>query len=97
MQDRCVEIVNVHRSWCPMIFVRSRDHWAAVGMNDVVAEIISLTVGDARLDTAAGHPNREAPRMMITTIVFTRQITLAVNGAAKFTAPDHKRVIEHAT
>src|SRR5262249_53452724 len=65
-------------------------------LDDVVAEIVSLTVADAGLDAAAGHPDRVAAAMMIPTVILLLEFSLAIDGATEFTAPDHERVVEHA-
>src|SRR5207244_2047036 len=52
---------------------------------------------DPRLYTATGHPDREAARMMVSTVLGGGQAALAVNGPAELSAPDHKRVVQHST
>ena len=63
-------------------------------LDDVVAEIVGLAVDDARLDAAAGHPDREAARMMIAAVVLARQFALAVDRAAELAAPDDQRIVQ---
>ena len=63
-------------------------------LDDVVAEVVGFAVHDTRLDAATRHPDREAARMMVATVVLARQIALAVDGAAKLTAPDNQRVVQ---
>src|SRR5207249_4992722 len=63
---------------------------------DVVTKIIRLAVADAALYSAAGHPHREAAPVMIATVIRRVEFSLAVGGAAKFSAPDHQRVIEQS-
>ena len=36
-----------------------------LGLDDVVAKLVGLAVDDARLDAAAGHPEREAVRVVV--------------------------------
>ena len=62
--------------------------------DDVVAKIVGLAVNDARLDSTAGHPNRKAPRMVVTTVVLASQVPLAVNRSTKLATPDNKRVVQ---
>jgi hypothetical protein len=38
-------------------------------VDDVVAEVVSLTIGQAALDSATGHPDTEAARMMVASVV----------------------------
>ena len=63
---------------------------------DVVAEVVGLAVGHARLDAAAGQPDGEAARMMVAAVVVGGQLALAVDGAAELAAPDDQRVVEQA-
>ena len=66
-------------------------------LHDVVAVFVGLAVRRARLHAAAGHPDSEAPRVMIAAEVAAGFVeALAVVGAAKLAAPDHERVFEHA-
>ena len=62
-------------------------------LDDVVGEVIGLTVGDASLDTAAGQPHAEAAAMVVTPAA---KGPLAVGSTAKLTTPDDQGVIEHA-
>ncbi len=63
---------------------------------DVVTEIVRFPVRNPRLHASAGHPHREASRMMIATVIILRQATLAIHGTAEFSAPDDERVVKHA-
>src|SRR5665213_4181381 len=65
-------------------------------LHDVVAEVVGLAIDHARLDAAAGHPDREAARVMIAAIILARQRALTVDRAAEFAAPDDERLIEQA-
>src|SRR5262249_18031675 len=65
-------------------------------VDDVVTKVVGLAVDDARLDAAAGHPDREATRVMIAAVVVARQLALAVDRAAELAAPDDERVVEQA-
>src|SRR5207245_4517513 len=65
-------------------------------LDDVIAEIVGLAVDDARLDATAGHPDREAARMVIAAVIVLGKLALAVDRAAELAAPDHQRVVEQA-
>ena len=41
-------------------------------LHDVVTEIIGAAVGHARLDAAAGQPDRETSRMMVAAVIVRR-------------------------
>ena len=58
----------------------------------IIAIIISLPIGDARLDAAAGHPDGKAPWMVITAKRIG--ITLGINSATELTSPDDQRLIQ---
>ena len=53
MEDRGIEIMNVHRSWSETMFVGAfllrGKHGVSVLVSDVVAQLISLTIGDPGL------------------------------------------------
>ena len=51
--------------------------------HDVEPKIITLTVRNARLDTAASHPDREASRMVVPPIGLLRESALAEDRAAE--------------
>ena len=57
-------------------------------LDDVVAEVVGLAVGDAGLDPAAGQPDGEAAGMVVAAVVVGGQRALAVDRAAEFAAPD---------
>ena len=38
-------------------------------LDDVVAVVVGLAVGDAGLDAAAGQPDREAARMVVAAVI----------------------------
>ena len=75
--------------------VTGRTVQIAVRVRDVVAEVVGLSVGNARLHAAAGHPDGEAARVVIAAVIFFGQIPLTISGAAEFAGPDHEGVIEH--
>ena len=62
----------------------------------VVAELIRLAIDRSRLDATARQPQAKTPRMMVAAVVSLGQRSLGVNGSAELSAPDHKRVVEHA-
>src|SRR5262245_4672415 len=62
--------------------------------DDVIREVVSLAVDHAAFDSAAAHPDGEAPRMMVATIVFFGQAALRVDRAAEFAAPDDQRFVQ---
>ena len=67
-----LELEQVSRSWsmpsrCRIVACRS---WTCTGsLHDVVAEVVGLAVRHARLDAAAGHPDGEAPRVVVAAVV----------------------------
>ena len=64
--------------------------------DDVVTEVVGLTVHDAWLDPATGHPDREVSRVMVAAVVVASQFPLTVNGSPEFASPDDERVIEES-
>src|SRR5437867_5285859 len=62
---------------------------------DVVAVIVGFTEADARLDSPAGHPNGVAAAMVVAAIIIFFELALAIDGAAKFAAPNHQRIVKH--
>ena len=63
-------------------------------IDDVVAEVVGLAVGQTAFDAAACYPEAEAAGMMIAAVVVVSQHALGVDGAAEFSAPDHQRAVE---
>src|SRR5579862_6342274 len=63
-------------------------------LDDVVGEIVRLSVADSGFDAAAGHPHREAARMMVPAIVVLGQGPLAVDRTAEFPTPQYQGVIQ---
>ena len=66
-------------------------------LKNVVAKVVGDTVGDAALHAAASHPHGEALGMVIASVVCAGEFALAVDRATKFSAPDHKRVVQQAS
>ena len=65
-------------------------------LDDVVAELVGLTVDMAAFDAAAGHPEAEATRVVVAAVRVLGDLALAVSRAAEFAAPDHERVFQQA-
>src|ERR1700722_15954693 len=65
--------------------------------NGVVAVLVRLTVGNSPVRAAARQPNGEAARMMIPPVVGFGKAALTVNRAPELPAPDHERIVQHAT
>jgi len=51
----------------------------------------------AALHAATGHPHGETARVMVAAVICGSEFSLAVHGTPEFPAPNHQRVIEHAT
>ena len=65
-------------------------------LHNVVADIIRPADRDSRLYTAAGHPHRERPGMMIAAKEF-RALPFLVHGrAAELATPNHERAVQQA-
>ena len=64
-------------------------------LHDVVAEVVSLAVRDARLHAGTGHPHGEAAWVVVAAVVGLGQRALRVDRASKLAAPNHERVFEH--
>ena len=54
VEDSGLHVVDMHGAGGPFIFDRLRPQGSAVRVRDVVAEVVGLPVGDARLHAAAG-------------------------------------------
>ena len=65
--------------------------------HDVVAEVVGAPIHKARLDAAAGHPQRKTPGMMVATKAVGTNVALRISGAPKLTAPDNQRVVKKPT
>jgi hypothetical protein len=97
MQDRGIEVVDMHGARRPFVFVGLGLHRCAIGVGDVVAVIIGLSVSDACFDAASSHPNREAAWVMVATVVLGRQFALAIGRTTEFATPNDQRIVQHAT
>ena len=60
----------------------------------VVTKVIRGTKLYPTANTASRHPNRKTLGMMVPTIVFFAQSSLAINGSAKLTSPYDQRGIQ---
>src|SRR5688572_11590390 len=60
---------------------------------NVISKFICFSVY-AGLHATTGHPNGKARRMMVSSIILFCKFTLAIVGAAKFSAPYNKRLIK---
>src|ERR1700676_2123724 len=63
-------------------------------LDDVVAVVVGLAVSQPGLDAPAGEPHRKTSWMMIASVVFRRQLPLAVNSTPEFAAPHHERILQ---
>src|SRR5262245_33205431 len=57
-------------------------------VDDVVAEVVGLAVGNSTLDAAASQPHAEIARVMVAAVVSLGESPLRINRAAEF-APPH--------
>ena len=95
VKDCGIKVVNMNTSRSPVILGRLREDGRAVGLDDVIAVVVGAAIGDAGLDSATGHPGCEATGVMVPPVILFGELTLAVGGAAKFTAPDDESILEH--
>src|SRR5439155_10608759 len=65
-------------------------------LGDVITKVVGLAECDTRLYAAARHPDGKAAGMMIPTIVVRAQLTLTIDRAPEFAAPDNQRILEKA-
>ena len=81
IQYRCLEIMDMH----PIL-------------GNVIAEFIRLSMRHAPSNSTTCHPGAEIAGVMITPMgLLVIHISLAENGPAKLTAPDHQRVIQQTS
>src|SRR5256884_5174538 len=64
--------------------------------DDIVAVIVGLAIADAGFDSTAGHPDRVAAAVVVTTVVVLFNLALTIDRAPEFPAPDYQRVIKQA-
>ena len=65
-------------------------------LDDVVAEVVGLPVGNAPLRPAAGQPHAEITWMVVAAVGVFGEGALRIDGAAKLPSPHHQCLIEHA-
>src|SRR5262245_40228000 len=65
-------------------------------LDHVVTEVVRLPIRDPRLDSTAGQPDGEAPRVVVAAVVVGRQPALAVHSPAELPAPDNQCVLQEA-
>jgi hypothetical protein len=66
-------------------------------VDDLVAEFISLAIGQAALDAAASHPGAEAFGLVLAAVLLNgggAAEILAPRGAAKFAGPNDQRCLQ---
>ena len=68
----------------------------AIRLN-VIAVVICYAMGVPWLYSAARHPCGKTTGMMIATKVRLSHLPLTIVGAAKLTAPDDERVVQHSS
>src|SRR5205807_2480163 len=59
--------------------------------------IICFADAQTTLNSAARHPDRETPRVMVAAIVGSGKFALAVDGPAKLAGPNDQCVIQHTS
>ena len=85
-----VDAEQVHQSSLQVVHM----DWV---FRDIVPEIIGLSIDEARLYPTASHPDREATRMVIASVVRLREFSLAENRPPELAAPNDKRVLQKAS
>ena len=66
-------------------------------VHGVEADVVRRSMGDAGFDSASSHPCGERVGVVVTAPAFAvLHIALEEGGAAEFTTPDDKGLIEHA-
>ena len=69
MQNRGVEVMNVHRAGGPLLFRWLRRQGVAIRIHDVIPVVVRLAVGDSGFDATSCHPDGKAAWMVIASIV----------------------------
>ena len=62
--------------------------------DDVVAEVVGLSVDGPGPDSAPCHPDGGAARVVVAAVVVRRQLPLRVASSAELAAPDDQRVLQ---
>ena len=78
-----IEIVDMHGARRP--FILSRLDRITVSICNVISVIIRLTISNAGLNTAPGHPCCEASWVVISPVILLGQTTLTISSTTKFT------------
>ncbi len=63
-------------------------------LGNIVTEVVRRSVSHARFDTAARHPDRKAPWMVIASVVRLGKLSLAVDCTSEFPAPNNQSVVK---
>ena len=71
-------------------------HVNGIGDN-VVTEVVGLSVNNARPDASAGEPHCEAATVMIPTVVGRSELALTISRAAKLAAPDDQCLVQESS
>ncbi len=66
-----------------------------LALGDTVAEVVGFAVNETRFKTSASGQHGEAARMVIAAVAFAYFAILTEGRAAKFTTPQHNRVLQH--
>src|SRR5690606_7371066 len=62
--------------------------------DNIITKIVSFSIYDAGFYTASGHPEAEAPRVMVAAVVILLQLALRIVRSSEFTTPYHQCLIE---
>ena len=65
-------------------------------LDDVVRELVGLAVDRPRALAAAGHPHREASRVMVAAVIGVAQAALRIDRPAELAAPDDQCLVQQA-
>src|ERR1041384_903410 len=65
-------------------------------LDHVVTVLARLTIDCSRLHATPRHPDTEAARMMVATVIGLGELALRIIRAPKLTAPYHNRILEQA-
>src|SRR5690606_37670673 len=65
--------------------------------DNIISKLIRFSVGQSGLDASSGHPNGEATRMMVASVILVTQIALAIIGAPELTAPNDEGLLQQST
>jgi len=65
-----------------------------LALRGIKAEIVGLSIDDARLDAAARHPDSITVRMMVAAQLIWSQVTLHHGSAPELAAPDYQSRVQ---